>query len=432
MALGFSILKMRHALKQAFLCLSFAFISQSAFAQMLPMQTLSQLPVSDYSNGVMSQLGYLPVGSFLTMDPTYAVRNDFTNDIDLGLTLNNWMMNFPSGFATGGAGAYQLPDGNIDHFFPMYVSQVPGGNIQAGQTVYVPLSALAEPGAAYVLNSESFRDLPTTSFEEVERETRREDRWEFTEARFCRECLGGQSPAIAAQVLPREIRQIPSQAMGPAASGSASARWSSANAPKILSLSQMRGLGQRPRAQNLRCDNIIDDETGNVGSWGEVLGRLLLSPEHKSTYFDRNTLGAFCPKFNQLSEQRKLQAWVWFWTALGAEESQCTLSQHHSTHSGRTRINPRAGYGLWTAEKSSTVRRGRYNSGNGDCRDISTIEGQALCAVTTMQETQLEYGKSAYGYSSSYWGPTRPYSGKYGNRAEKQMMPHMRRFAECF
>jgi hypothetical protein len=176
------------------------------------------------------------------------------------------------------------------------------------------------------------------------------------------------------------------------------------------------------------CSNFIGSD-GSYGQWGRQLAAIVSEPRYREAYLRHNSLGAFCPRFAQLSESKRIQAWVWFWAALGHEESGCDLNKFHGTHyrnrQGQVvRLNPREGHGLWALERSATVRRGR----GAACSDISSFDGQARCSVDIMARNQLFSGASASGAADSrkYWGPTR------NSRQGRQIIPHMRRFTECF
>ncbi|MGE5087224.1 MAG: hypothetical protein ACM3MG_13040 [Bacillota bacterium] len=174
--------------------------------------------------------------------------------------------------------------------------------------------------------------------------------------------------------------------------------------------------GHRPMAP--KCNTFMNSQ-GQIGPDGQIIYEILNSPSNRSAYTKSNALGNFCPNFNQLSDSDKLIAWTWFWTALAREESGCNPYIIHPTSIRGRIINPRLGYGLWAMEKSKNIRRGR----GPECRDISSIEGQAHCAIEIMKDTQLDQGETAQD-GSSYWGPVR--------RAHKQIIPHMKRLKLCF
>lgn len=166
------------------------------------------------------------------------------------------------------------------------------------------------------------------------------------------------------------------------------------------------------------CNTFMNSQ-GQIGRGGQIIYDILNSPSNRSAYTKRNALGNFCPNFNELSDSDKLIAWTWFWTALAREESACDPDIVHATHSGGRIINPRVGYGLWAMEQSSSIRRSR----GPECSDISSIKGQARCAIEIMKDTQLDDGETAHD-NSSYWGPVR--------RAHRQIIPHMKRLTLCF
>jgi hypothetical protein len=176
------------------------------------------------------------------------------------------------------------------------------------------------------------------------------------------------------------------------------------------------------------CSNFIGSD-GSYGQWGRQMAGIIAEPRYRDLYLRNNSLGAFCPRYAQLSESKRIQAWVWFWSALGHEESGCDLNKHHGTHYRNrrgevVRLNPREGHGIWALERSATYRRGR----GAACSNISTFDGQARCSLEIMAKNQLVSGASASGAADSkkYWGPLR------NSRQGRQIMPHMRRFTECF
>ena len=176
----------------------------------------------------------------------------------------------------------------------------------------------------------------------------------------------------------------------------------------------------RPATRSMApaCNKFMNSD-GQVGSSGQIIYNTLNSSSNRAAFTKRNAMGKLCPKFNQLSDGDKLLAWTWFWTALAREESACNVQVVHATRSGGRVINPRVGYGLWALEKSSSVRRWR----GSECSNVSDTRGQARCAIEIMKDTQLEDGDSAYD-SGSYWGPVR--------RAQRQIIPHMKRLTLCF
>ncbi|MBO9667286.1 MAG: hypothetical protein J7501_10795 [Bdellovibrio sp.] len=176
------------------------------------------------------------------------------------------------------------------------------------------------------------------------------------------------------------------------------------------------------RSMSNRCSSLMNSQ-GKMGSDGRDVYEIMSEPRNKQYYTKSSSLGNFCPRFNQLTEDQKLQAWVWFWTALGMEESGCRPNILHGTRYPDGRIlNPRAGWGLWTMEKDRNIRRDR----GPECSNISTVKGQARCSIEIMKDNQLSRGYDARSGDQKYWGPTK------GRRADRQMMPHMKRFVPCF
>jgi hypothetical protein len=168
------------------------------------------------------------------------------------------------------------------------------------------------------------------------------------------------------------------------------------------------------------------DQNGNVGVWGESFLKILAEQPYSQSFAADNALGKFCPKFNSLSPERRLQAQLWFWTALAQEESGCDPNIIHQTHyaskDGSTRrLNPRLGWGLWALEYDANVRA---RSRGPACRDIKSVEGQARCSIDIMQKKHYNEGRTASVSRGSYWGPI--------HRGNSQILPHMKRFEECF
>lgn len=171
------------------------------------------------------------------------------------------------------------------------------------------------------------------------------------------------------------------------------------------------------------CYKIVNKQ-GVPTSKGQKLISIMSNGSNRSEYLASNALGAFCPKFNQLSSSDKMVAWAWFWTALGQEESGCKEGLVHptrvKTRSGYRVINDRPGYGIWTMEKDRSLR---IRTRGSECRDISTFEGQAKCSIEIMKDNQLSNGYTATS-GPMYWGPI--------IRKNTQMMPHMKRLKLCF
>lgn len=166
---------------------------------------------------------------------------------------------------------------------------------------------------------------------------------------------------------------------------------------------------------------------GSYGDWGQTMAAIMKESKFKQFYTKPSALGAFCPKFNSLSEDQKIQAWTWFWGSLGSEESGCGLKKEHRTMvqglNGVWKVNnPVPGYGIWALEKSPLLREGR----GPECQNINTLAGQARCAIHIMVKNQLSKGNTASAASLKYWGPT------LNNRKARQIMPLMERFTPCF
>jgi hypothetical protein len=238
-------------------------------------------------------------------------------------------------------------------------------------------------------------------------------------------CIGCATASVTGSTMSQPystasaVNAAATSSMGPSRVGTATANWSQSQAPQIRA-------GYYSEAN--QCDKIMDDRTGMNNDIGESVARVILSSTMYDYFMRGNALGSFCPRFSQLSEQRKLQAWVWFWRSLADEESSCIVTRRHSTFARtkrgrRYRLNPEPGYGLWALELNRSTRIRQHRGPN--CNDISSSQGQALCAVSIMRDTQLdEAGHTASNDSGSYWGPVR--------RGTRQIIPHMQRFVECF
>lgn len=173
-----------------------------------------------------------------------------------------------------------------------------------------------------------------------------------------------------------------------------------------------------------QCSKIMDNR-GRLGPTGKSLISIMSEKRYIRNFTSPNAMGYLCPRFNTLTKTQKLQAWTWFWTSLGHEESGCSSTKVHRTtyrdRSGRSRVlNPREGYGIWAMERDRLVRRHR----GAACNNISTAAGQARCSIDIMNKRQLSKGRTLTNDKGSYWGPVR--------RARTQLQDHMRRFNLCF
>lgn len=181
------------------------------------------------------------------------------------------------------------------------------------------------------------------------------------------------------------------------------------------------------RGMEQACYQIIGPD-GKYGSWGRAISGIMNEERYKTMFTKSAALGKFCPRFDSLSSPQKIKAWTWFWQSLADEESSCRKDVVHGTTFVNPRtgavevLNVRPGYGLWALEKDRNIREGRGPA----CRDISSVDGQARCAIDIMFKTQLRRGATASESSLKYWGPT------YNHRNDRQIMPHMRRFSACF
>lgn len=204
-----------------------------------------------------------------------------------------------------------------------------------------------------------------------------------------------------------------------------------AGEPKCFNCSEAPVSGQESilraptRRDMSRSCSALMDSTGHLGASGRSIFSIMAEAKYSRYFTANNSLGSFCPNFNNLSDSQKLQAWTWFWTALANEESSCIVNRKHATtyrgRDGRVHVlNPREGYGLWALERDRNIRRHR----GAACRNIGTTEGQARCAIDIMVKRQLSHGRTAGVTPKSYWGPIR--------RGKSQLMPHMRRMKLCF
>lgn len=225
--------------------------------------------------------------------------------------------------------------------------------------------------------------------------------------------LSSNSPARALELIEKSNGQV--QRAGEASC------YNCTTAPTTSQRTILRSSGrQLPKA----CAALMDN-SGQLGANGQSVFNIMAESKYQRYFTANNSLGQFCPKFNQLNNQDKLLAWTWFWTALASEESSCNPTITHATHyrdrSGRVRVlNPVEGYGLWAMEKDRNVRRWR----GAACSDISTVAKQARCSIDIMTSTQLAKGRTAGINNMSYWGPVR--------RGNTQIIPHMRRLSLCF
>lgn len=140
-----------------------------------------------------------------------------------------------------------------------------------------------------------------------------------------------------------------------------------------------------------RCDAIMNNK-GQLGELGKYMYKQMSNSRYRGQYLKSNALGAFCPRFNQLTEDQKLLAWTWMWTALGQRESHCEPEVKHT-------ITPKPGRGIWAMETRLQDRAWRGSA----CKDVAGAFGQALCSIDIMYKTTLQDGQSARGDRTSYW-----------------------------
>jgi hypothetical protein len=168
----------------------------------------------------------------------------------------------------------------------------------------------------------------------------------------------------------------------------------------------------------------MNPQTGELGAWGQSVASILREPKYFAAFTGDGSLGRFCPRFAELSQAQRIRAWVWFWTVLANEESSCDRDLYHPTHYPDGRIlNPNEAHGLWAVELRASVRR---SNGRGPaCNEISSVEGQARCAIDMAYALQLRRGRPiSTKYTRQYWGPI--------NRQERQILPNMQRYTPCF
>jgi hypothetical protein len=161
------------------------------------------------------------------------------------------------------------------------------------------------------------------------------------------------------------------------------------------------------------CYERIMDQNGNVNPVGQMLVAEMSKKNNLELFTENRGLASVCPKFASMDAPAKLKAWTWFWLVLGNREAgdpyDCRPSTRHHTP-------PRAGIGIWGLELNPVTRAWR----GPDCHgDMSKVERQVSCAVSTMANQQLRRGKAFQG--RSYWS-------SINNRS---LVQDMQRYAPC-
>jgi hypothetical protein len=388
-------------------------ICLSPAAHATKVQLLSDLKLRELSNNQLSYAGTLKAGSIVEIPDDYTVA-DSSGRVNLVESLNNWVSSVSHSVSPIDASTINTPAGErSDYFFPIKISGGGSSNNRGG-TYYMALRYLAANNAAAIVASSSAAsaaDFPpplrsSESAAMAHAATRMEASSPCADGSCSRQAKASDLNAFSAalkQATPNQETRLASA-------------FQMTSQPTILPTAKRR--------MSPRCANIMDEQ-GNLGQWGEAIVNVLSEEPYRRSYTADNALGKFCPKFNSLSPERRVQAQVWFWTALAQEESSCNPNSEHAQwfrdrHGNVRRLNPTTGWGLWAMEKSANLRRTR----GAACRDIGTVEGQARCSIDILQKVHYDKGRSTSASRGSYWGPIR--------RGEAQLMPHMRRFVECF
>ena len=376
--------------------------------------------------------GILKAGSVVAIPEAYVVNNS-EGKPDLRLTLGKWYMKAPAGEEKVNLLRYDYAQSS-DFFFPVKVRYTaPGSTVGLGEaTPHLALRQVAKVGLWATLNEDKLNDHAALS--EASRKRRAAFVARSRAAAYGLEasapCPGGCTP-LRSDSAAGNLTTIPSMS----SRGKDVKIFSSRSLFTAVLTSPRTPLGPVPRPKRIKgsrgstvksyavapaCSHIMSP-TGQIGNGGAAMTKILTSPAYAPSYLAPNAMGRLCPNFSRLSNTEKVKAWLWFWTALGNEESKCQLTVRHSTHAGRRRINPYEGYGIWALEIDKKLRAWRGRA----CQNLSSFNGQALCAIDIMQKLQLKKGFSAEtGGEFIYWGPVRRYP--------VQILPHMTRFKACF
>jgi hypothetical protein len=153
------------------------------------------------------------------------------------------------------------------------------------------------------------------------------------------------------------------------------------------------------------CENIMDRRTLQKGPIGDYLydymkdnyGEEFTGSRYSSTPVS-SYMRSYCPGFDGMRPEQKLNAWVYWFTAVAAPESSCTVNIPH-----RRSLVP--GWGLWAAETSSSYRRRQGRLDECVRGDIRRYETQVICAVSTMASAP----------SGAYWSTRRMAGNRMAN-----------------
>ncbi len=141
---------------------------------------------------------------------------------------------------------------------------------------------------------------------------------------------------------------------------------------------------------NSNCDAFIGSN-GYYGSWGAVIGETLIAarqenPAYEVFFADSTTnidgVTTLCPQWTRLSEEQRVNFWVWTFAAISQAESSCDPG---AVANG---INGKIAVGLTQLERSRQYRywRSRDANGNGYC-DVDTVQSvdnNLKCALDIM------------------------------------------------
>lgn len=427
-----SILSMRQTDKRkalttlASLALMALTLLAGAPSHALRVQLSSDLVIRTLANQRLQSGGVLKAGSIVEIPDDFTVLNQY-GQADLTATLSNWIK--ATGYNDTSLPSAQDREGEQhDYFFPMtLISATPGStfpNPKSRTTTYMAIRVLSASGAARVISDPNRRTVSAKSFDgEPLRSALRPAIAPRQQLEAATTCIDGSCTRTQDQIsgtiapLASALNSAAAQANPPSVSAPAAAQASAPATPPTI-------LPPTTRRMNPRCANIMDTN-GNLGAWGEAIKKVLSEEPYNRSFAANNALGSFCPKFNSLSRERRIQAQIWFWTALAQEESGCNPNKEHGqwytdAQGVKRRLNPTTGWGLWAMEKSANLRRTRGPA----CYDIGSVEGQARCSIDIMQKVHYDNGRATSVSRGSYWGPI--------HRGSSQLMPHMRRFQECF
>lgn len=156
---------------------------------------------------------------------------------------------------------------------------------------------------------------------------------------------------------------------------------------------------------------------GSLGPLGKTVKRAMLSSRYRQEFLRGSGIQLYCPKFNSFtSDAQRLNAWVAFWGVLAGVES--TFGTDRETYASY-----KTTYGVWQLERSPGLRRYR----GSECRNISTVDREADCAMSIMGDLQFKstrrHGPRGVYWKGSHWGPIR--------QSATKIFPSMRRISFC-